>query len=655
MKKITKLALGFTFAFYLLFMLAYMPVTANPITGTIGSNGAPWSLEYGVLVVSPGAIHWNHGTESPWHNYRYEITEIIFDFYEPVVVGPSLRSLFNGLLNVHTISGLEYFDTSNVTYMNAMFDATSSLVNVGDLSVWDTSAVTSMSAMFRGANSLVELDLSGWDTGAVTTMANMFRYTNNLVNVGDLSGWDTSAVASMSAMFLNASSLTELALSGWDTSAVARMDFMFSGASSLTELELSGWDTSVVTTMDGMFRDATNLACIGDVSGWNTGSVTNMHRMFRDASSLATLDLSGWDTSSVTEMRWMFLGAISLENLDLSGWDTGNVTDMSNMFLGATSLRQLTLGEGFHFEGGTAAALPAVPSSPYTGRWQNVGNGTVYAPAGGYELTSAELMNTFDGDTMADIWVWQRSHGIAPLEDHIFPPATVGYGPQAQQTVLVTNTGAGLTGNLTITLSGGYPGAFTLSTNFLTSMASGDTTTFTVAPNSGLPAGTYTAIVTVYNAENGISESFTVSFTVNPLSPPLPPLPPTPTPEPTPEPTPTPTPLPTAEPTPTPMPTIEPTAEPNPTPMPTAEPTPTPMPTIEPTLQPNPTPQPTSTLQPTQLPTAPPIEPSVPPRDNPQTGDNSFTTFLILSAVGLLPLTVVIFFIKKSRSTQQYS
>jgi len=342
----------------------------------------------------------------------------------------------------------------------------------------------------------------------------------------------------MLTMFQNASGLTHLDLSEWDVSSVTRMDNMFYGASSLTCVgDLSKWETGSVTSMYGMFRYASSLTDLDSLSNWETTGLTNMARMFHGASGLTSLDLSGWNTSSVTSMVTMFQNASSLTSLDLSGWDTGNVTNMTSMFLGAAGLRQLTLGEDFHFVNPPAPSLPPVSNNAtYTGNWQNVGGGTVHAPVGAFELSSAQLMSWFDGSIMADTWVWQRTPfwAISLPGNHTFPSAMAGYGPQTPHSVTVTNTGNQPTGDLTITLSGANPGAFMMSSNLLTTIAINGTAGFTVVPNAGLAAGLYTATVTVSGA-NGISETFAVSFTVtaqsgtNPTSPTTPTNPTNPT------------------------------------------------------------------------------------------------------------------------------
>jgi hypothetical protein len=97
---------------------------------------------------------------------------------------------------------------------------------------------------------------------------------------------------------------------------------------------------------------------------------------------------------------------------------------------------------------------------------------------------------------------------------HTFPDSIYGYGALTPLTVTVTNTGYQPTGALTVGLSGANGSNFTLSASAISNMAGGGDTTFTVAPNAGLAAGTYTATVTV-SGGNGISGTFHVSFTVN--------------------------------------------------------------------------------------------------------------------------------------------
>ncbi|EAF9641423.1 BspA family leucine-rich repeat surface protein [Listeria monocytogenes] len=216
----------------------------------------------------------------------------------------------------------------------------------------------------------------------------------------DVSKLDTSEVTDMSNMFRE-SAATSLDLSGFDTSKVMRTAMMFY-RSAATSLDLSNWNTSNLVYMHGMFRDsaATSL----NVSGFDTSNVVSMQAVFLGAST-TSLDLSGWDTSNVTEMSHMFQNS-SVTSLDVSNFDTSNVTDMLSMFAGASQLQNLALGGKFRFLGNAALPNPT-PTAKYTGRWQNVGSGTVNNPKGTFINISSVLMGTYDGSTMADTYVWQ--------------------------------------------------------------------------------------------------------------------------------------------------------------------------------------------------------------------------------------------------------
>ncbi|MCL1990601.1 MAG: BspA family leucine-rich repeat surface protein [Defluviitaleaceae bacterium] len=192
-----------------------------------------------------------------------------------------------------------------------------------------------------------------------------------------------------------------------DTRQVQDMRGLFRGTSSLESLDLLSWDTSHVTDMSQLFMESGPLLL--DLSSWDTSQVTTMQAMFWGADRLALLDVSTWDTSQVTDMEVMFWGVSRLESLDVSTWHTHNVkqdSGMNMMFTHTTALTELTLGVSFDFQ--TQAELPHInPTDVVTGYWQNVGSGTIEHPQGKFIFTSAQLMEKFDGKTMADTWVWQ--------------------------------------------------------------------------------------------------------------------------------------------------------------------------------------------------------------------------------------------------------
>ncbi|EGJ6232941.1 BspA family leucine-rich repeat surface protein [Listeria monocytogenes] len=171
----------------------------------------------------------------------------------------------------------------------------------------------------------------------------------------------------------------------------------------VTSLDLSNFDTSQATNMRYMFFES-NMTSL-DLSNFDTSKVTDMSWMFSE-SNMTSLDLSSFDTSSTTSMRGMFSES-AVTSLDLSSFDTSKVTDMHYMLASAPQLQNITLGSQFQFFGSDAMLPHLTSTAKYTGKWQNVGSGTIDKPKGSFVGTSTELMSTYDGSTMADTYVWQ--------------------------------------------------------------------------------------------------------------------------------------------------------------------------------------------------------------------------------------------------------
>ncbi|MFM9328024.1 S-layer homology domain-containing protein [Paenibacillus mesotrionivorans] len=104
--------------------------------------------------------------------------------------------------------------------------------------------------------------------------------------------------------------------------------------------------------------------------------------------------------------------------------------------------------------------------------------------------------------------------GLSQTGNQDFGTATAGYVSPAAYSVTVNNTGTGSTGALTVALSGTNASDFILSKTAVSGLAAGGSDSFTVVPKTGLPAGQYTATVTV-SGDSVTAQSFTVSFTVS--------------------------------------------------------------------------------------------------------------------------------------------
>lgn len=205
----------------------------------------------------------------------------------------------------------------------------------------------------------------------------LFNYLKNLTEIENLSYLDTSDVTNMAGMF------------EW---------------TAITTLDLGSFNTSKVTDMRQMFM-FTHLKTIDNLTSLDTSNVENMNQMFA-RSDFETLDVTQFNTSKVKDMKWMFLLNPNLERLDLSSFDTSSIENMNIMFSESPNIKELTLGPNFQF-----VMFTWVPSPPqnekYTGKWRNVGSGTVDIPRGKNIWTADEFEKKFDPTKDADTYVWQ--------------------------------------------------------------------------------------------------------------------------------------------------------------------------------------------------------------------------------------------------------
>ena len=200
---------------------------------------------------------------------------------------------------------------------------------------------TNCYAWFQGYVNLTSIEgIEYLNTSQVTDMHNMFSECSHLQTT-DFSGFDTRKVKDMSYMFHNCGSLKSLDISNFNTSEVTYMRGMFDGCIGLTSLDLSHLNTSKVSVMASMFQSCINLLSV-NLSGWDTRNVINMTRMFKRCHSLKTLDLSGFDTREKTcTMGDMFNTCKELTTIFVSdkfAVGTGD-TDDGTMFQGCNKLK----------------------------------------------------------------------------------------------------------------------------------------------------------------------------------------------------------------------------------------------------------------------------------------------------------------------------
>ena len=272
-----------------------------------------------------GAFALNEGDNAPgWYKPNADgdntniIKKVVFDASFANARPTSCYEWFYDCVDLTTIEGIEYLNTTNVTNMSGMFRGCDALTTL-DISNFDTKNVTDMSYMFRGCDALTTLDISNFDTKNVTNM-----------------GW----------MFGSCHALTTLDVSNFDTKNVTDMNNMFSYNSALTILDVSNFDTKNVTDMSNMFYECKALTTL-DVSKFDTKNVTDMSYMFSGCYTLTTLNVSNFDTKNVTNMSSMFSGCKTLTTLDLSNFDTKNVQSMNTMFFNNSALTTIYANDKF--------------------------------------------------------------------------------------------------------------------------------------------------------------------------------------------------------------------------------------------------------------------------------------------------------------------
>jgi surface protein len=310
------------------------------------------------------------------------VTKVVFNSSFANARPTTTGSWFQNMENLQSITGMNYLNTSEVTYMAYMFFNCSGLTGI-DLSHFNTSRVTTMRTMFGSCQALESLDLSSFNTSQVTNMGYMFSNCTNLRTIYAASGWSTAAVTYSSNMFEGCTSLVGGQGTTWSSSnpkdkTYAHIDggssnpgyFTAEGQQPWTDPEPYACYTPSNTTLT-FYYDNQRSSRTGTTYDLNTGSYdtdwdtdgTNYYvtkvvfdPSFADARPTTTCDwfyrmqnlesitgMSYLNTSEVTNMNWMFMRCEKLTNLDVSYFNTSKVTNMSAMFRNCNSLTSLDL------------------------------------------------------------------------------------------------------------------------------------------------------------------------------------------------------------------------------------------------------------------------------------------------------------------------
>ena len=300
------------------------PATASWVrwdapTGTLSFHRGA-TKPAGVNILALGT-----GTYPDWDTHAAEIKKVVFKAGFRDETHWTCSKWFSGCTNLTNIEGIENLNTSNVTYMNEMFDQCSNLETL-DLSHFNTEKVENMSNMFNGCTKLHDLNISSFNTENVTNMYGMFYGCSSLETL-DLSHFNTKNVL------------------------YTGLCYMFNGCSSLSSLDVSNFTTDKPRMqLDGLFQGCSSLQTL-DLSSFSTGGANSVTDMFDGCSALRTIYVSklftfksGVSSSNMFYNCLSLKGAISFERSKVdktyanykSGYLTKKVGTNGNEIIGAT-------------------------------------------------------------------------------------------------------------------------------------------------------------------------------------------------------------------------------------------------------------------------------------------------------------------------------
>lgn len=236
-------------------------------------------------------------TPSEW-NSKSGVKKVVFHPSFADYEVESCLSWFLNLVDLTTIEGIEYLNSSKVKNMRSMFAGCSSLTSI-DLSKLNTSNVTIMDNMFAGCSSLVSLNLTNFNTSNVITM---------------------------SRMFYNCKTLTTLDVSHFNTAKVTNFGSMFHGCEKLAKLDLTNFRTGNVTTMGSMFKDCELLWEI-DLTSFNMGKVKSVTEMFANCRELNHIYCNkDWNSiETINSSDDLFLGCSKLKGGENTSYNASRV------------------------------------------------------------------------------------------------------------------------------------------------------------------------------------------------------------------------------------------------------------------------------------------------------------------------------------------
>ena len=318
----------------------------NAMTNLAGGGSNITAIKFSDSVPSGATTREVQASSSPEKIYMWYDNGIIYwnsNNWNPQLRG-SMSQLFNGFSNLNDISGLETWDTSEVTAIWEMFKGCSSLTSAESLKYWDVHNVTNMLGVFNGCFALNSIKgFDNWDVSSVTNMKSLFVSNRSLADISPISNWNVSNVHEFSGMFQACNSLSDIsALAYWNTQSATEMIQLFQAAP-ITDLSpLASWNVANVTDMRQIFFQCRQVESLAPLMNWQTSSLASLNQAFAQMSNLtSTTGLDNWDVSHVTNYNSLLDGCSKVTSLSgLTNWNVSSGTTFVAAFYGLSRLTQ---------------------------------------------------------------------------------------------------------------------------------------------------------------------------------------------------------------------------------------------------------------------------------------------------------------------------
>ena len=267
-------------------------------------------------------------------------------------VTSKVLTMNNMFSNCSSLTSLDIsnWDTANVTDISGMFRGCKSLTNL-HVPKLCTNKVTNIALVFHQCEKLETITgLETWDTSNVTKMgedgwkeSGTFQQCRSLKAL-DISNWDLSKCKIMYKTFCDCEALETLKVD-FTGSKPNVISYLFSGNAKLPEIQgLNTLDISEVTQMDTLFTNCKSLTsdALACTANWKLAQKSQF--LLQGCSSLTSVDFaSNWDVSDAVYMNQIFANCSNLTKIDLSKWNVSKALALSNMFDGCEKLTELKL------------------------------------------------------------------------------------------------------------------------------------------------------------------------------------------------------------------------------------------------------------------------------------------------------------------------